>query len=145
MEYLTTYGWAILILAIVALVIVSSGLLTQRPTDICSFEYNLTCSSYYINSNGILNITIAQKTGYNITATYIGCDSNVSSSPILLPISDNVPNGGSFSSTVQCYYGGKYFNSSISGTYQGYVVLEYTSELSGYQHTNVGRIVYNIG
>jgi hypothetical protein len=144
MEYLTTYGWAILILAIVVLVIVSSGFLTQKPADLCSFQYNFTCTSYYINSNGILNVSITQRTGYNITATYIGCDSNVSSSAILKSISINVPNYGNFSETLQCYYSGKDFNSTIGSSYKGYIIFEYTNSLSGYAHTIAGRIVYNI-
>ncbi len=144
MEYVTTYGWAILILTIAVLVIVTSGFLTPKPINLCFFQYNFTCTSYTINSNGILNVSILQRTGYNITTTYMGCDSNASSSPILSYIPANVPNGGSFSETLQCYSSGKDFNSTLGAYYKGYIILEYTSSISGYAHTVAGRIIYNI-
>ncbi|MCL5008176.1 MAG: hypothetical protein M1562_02925 [Candidatus Marsarchaeota archaeon] len=143
-EYLTTYGWAILIIAIVIAVIFSSHILMQPQTQLCTFTANFTCTSA-LNSNGIVNLSIEQNTGGQIDITAIGCNSAENTS-FMTQISPSLvlDNGNSISKSVQCYTDGKEFNKTVGTTFHGYVIINYTNPISGFNHIAVGDLIRDI-
>src|SRR5271154_1936866 len=75
MEYLTTYGWAILIIGIALIVIfslVSSG--ATQPPQQCLLPAGFSCLNYYMTQNGMLQLNLLQSTQYPITITSVGCN-----------------------------------------------------------------------
>src|SRR5271155_5865269 len=75
MEYLTTYGWAILIIGLalaVLFALISSG--ATEPTQQCLFPAGFSCINYFMAQNGMLEINLLQSTQYPITITAIGCN-----------------------------------------------------------------------
>jgi hypothetical protein len=75
MEYLMTYSWAILIIALVLGVLYSLGALnpeTLKP-QVCSLSQPFYCSDQYLDTNGFLTLTIAQGSGSTIRINKIAC------------------------------------------------------------------------
>ncbi len=52
MEYLMTYGWAILVIVIVlaALIFLGTFNLTSKAPDVCKFQVGLHCQSWFLSS-----------------------------------------------------------------------------------------------
>jgi len=75
MEYLMTYGWAILVIIIVIAVLFYIGVLNPRnvtPTS-CTFPPGISCSSFKLTEEGNLKLTIGQATGHRIHIVNISC------------------------------------------------------------------------
>jgi len=75
MEYLMTYGWAILVIIIVIAVLFYIGVLNPRnvtPTS-CTFPPGISCASFKLVDDGTLYLTIGQATGKRINVTGILC------------------------------------------------------------------------
>jgi len=83
MEYLMTYGWAILVIIIVIAVLFYIGVLNPRnvtPTS-CTFPPGISCTSYKLDTNNTLNIRIGQSVGHRINLTGINCTLNTTRPP----------------------------------------------------------------
>jgi hypothetical protein len=81
MEYLMTYGWAILIIAVVLAALFSLNVFNagaQLGTS-CIGQPGFSCSSPVITQNGILSFTLGQGTGYSAYNAYISCVSSANS------------------------------------------------------------------
>ena len=75
MEYLMTYGWAILVIIIVIAVLFYIGVLNPRnvtPTS-CTFPPGISCASFKLTTSGALFLSIGQATGKRIMLTNISC------------------------------------------------------------------------
>jgi hypothetical protein len=109
-EYLTTYGWAILALIIVFAALISSGALTPNylVSEECAFGTNLQCNSALYNEagNSVFGITIFNGFPYKVKITDISIETQdgnkqvVWSSPIEMELESGT-------------------NKSISGTLTG--------------------------
>jgi len=78
MEYLMTYGWAILIIMVVLAVLFYLGVLnpqTVTPNQ-CTFPPGFTCVTNKLSLNGQLYLVVGQGTGKNIRITGINCTQN---------------------------------------------------------------------
>ncbi len=75
MEYLMTYGWAILmitvVLAIIFIIIGFSG--SNLLGNQCLPSAGISCSTPVLNSNGILTISFGQNQGSTINNAYLEC------------------------------------------------------------------------
>jgi len=75
MEYLMTYGWAILVIIIVIAVLFYIGVLNPRnvtPTS-CTFPPGISCSSFKLTTSNILTVRIGQAVGRRINVTNVSC------------------------------------------------------------------------
>jgi hypothetical protein len=80
MEYLMTYGWAILIIAVVLGVLFTLNVFSlgsQLGTS-CIGQPGYSCSVPAISSNGVLSFTLGLGTGYNIYNVVASCISSAS-------------------------------------------------------------------
>src|SRR5271154_5956592 len=75
MEYLTTYGWAILIIAI-ALAVLFDLISTAAagPPQTCLLPAGFSCQNYFMAQNGLLTLNLLQSTQNPISVTAIGCN-----------------------------------------------------------------------
>ena len=156
-EYLTTYGWAILILAIVLAAIVELGLFNpaQFTNQECVLPADFSCPYYSLDSNGNMLLGVIQNLQYPINVTRVGCSTN--STPKTYNAIDNpatsnqvyMPIGSSYNFTLTCYQGsGTNIGSPVvqnPGTvFQGSVIINYTDDLTGFPHSDTGKVVLKV-
>ena len=63
MEYLMTYGWAILIIAVVLVALFSLGVFKPSTASVCLGQTGFICQSAIYQANGNVIATIGQATG----------------------------------------------------------------------------------
>jgi len=97
MEYLMTYGWAILVIIIVIAVLFYIGVLNPRnvtPTT-CTFPPGISCSSFKLQESGVLSLTIGQATGHRINVYNISCTQQSVPDAAWVTMNKNISNGES--------------------------------------------------
>lgn len=121
-EYLTTYGWAILVLVILVAVLLSSGILSPSMalSEECTFGSNVPCEFALFNDGGTTKISLRLFNGfaYKIRIDSIDLKSDTGAKftwaegavPLVLESGDNVTLTGDFASllgegTVQKFSG----------------------------------------
>jgi hypothetical protein len=88
MEYLMTYGWAILIIAIILAALFNLGVFSNIEESVgnsCEGTVGYICSSPQLASNGLLSVTIGQLGKGTLTVTGLGC-SNTTAIPSTLTV-----------------------------------------------------------
>ncbi|MFI5412587.1 MAG: hypothetical protein ACHQX1_01720 [Candidatus Micrarchaeales archaeon] len=148
-EYLTTYGWAIIIIAVVLLALFNLGLFNPSSfvSTTCVFPAEFQClSAVLTGSTGSLNLTLQQATQSNINVTSIGCNNQGTISNMVTmnnPPSNQIQLsiGGANSFLVTCYQNGTVVNINPGQIYRGYVLVNYTSLTTGFPHTAEGSVV----
>jgi hypothetical protein len=158
MEYLMTYGWAILIIMIVLVVLFYLGVLNPAVPVQCTFPSGFTCISSKIDaSDGNLTLVIGEGTGHTIVITGVNCSDNMSSgyTPNIVFYGDtnnNVTmNSGSQEQVayptgplqVLCTHAYNGADTAISqqtvgATYSGNIYINYTEVDTGTNHIVVG-------
>jgi putative component of membrane protein insertase Oxa1/YidC/SpoIIIJ protein YidD len=154
MEYLMTYGWAILVIIIVIAVLFYIGVLNPRnvtPSS-CTFPPGLTCSSYKLHaSTAELDLRIGQATGHPIKITGIKCtqesgtpSANITSVDINIPIGEQRwVVGGDSGNTMVCFDASgtaAYSNPQLGEFYKGKIWVFYNEADTGITRTVVGDI-----
>lgn len=145
-EYLTTYSWAILIIGITLGALYALGLFNPSSfvSNQCLFPADFGCLSNFFYTNGMVFVNLEQSTPSSINITAIGCNAGglptnmtqyTFANQIFMPIGTNV------SISSSCYANGTIFSSQPSVLYKGYLLINYTSLQTGFQHELVGRIV----
>ncbi len=148
-EYLTTYGWALLIIGIVAVslfLIITSAPAVQE----CVLPAGFSCPAFYLSSNGMLFINLVQATQYPIEVTALGCVSPESTANMMvvnaigavLPPNTfvNMPVGSNYTFNIQCYSYGAPFSGSIKSAYTGYLIINYTNAYTNFPNTVYGSL-----
>ncbi|MEM3791116.1 MAG: hypothetical protein QXL16_00085 [Candidatus Micrarchaeaceae archaeon] len=149
MEYLTTYGWAILIIAIVLGVLVSLGLFSpgRLAPNQCLVEAGFTCLQVYLSANGLLTVNIEQTTSTPINVTGIECVNNVTFAYMQTPYNPpsnqiNINIGGNYTFSVFCKNSanGAVISGNPGSLFQGYFIMNYTDITTGFSHVLYGKI-----
>jgi hypothetical protein len=81
MEYLMTYGWAILVIAIVLAALFSLGVFngSNLTGTSCVASTGYLCQSPRLTSNGVLSLTFGQETGATIYDIELACTATAGS------------------------------------------------------------------
>jgi hypothetical protein len=146
-EYLTTYGWAIIIITIVLVAMFELGLFQPPVSTTCVFPAEFGClTAILYSTTGQVNLTLQQSTQSTINITAYGCNNSGNPSNMVLPFNPpsnqiTVPIGGTFTFNVLCYNNGTAVSITPGQLFKGYVVLNYTTLTSGFPHTAVGQLV----
>ncbi|MCL4383338.1 MAG: hypothetical protein M1168_00275 [Candidatus Marsarchaeota archaeon] len=146
MEYLMTYGWAILIIAVVLAALDMLGVFNPSAfaKTFCVFESGITCQSAILFTNGTADINIVQNTNSPINITSINCNTNPTdySNSItpntILAISDN------YSFSIQCFSNSTKFSGPIGSIFDGYITINYTDIESQFPHSNSAHVLLKI-
>ncbi len=145
-EYLVTYSWAILILAVAVGVLFYLGVF--NPTSLtntqCIFPAGISCRETSLAPNGILTINFEQATESPVNVTAIGCATSLNSTAQLLVPQVYLPIGGAENINVQCYLNNAPFTGKIGSTYQGYIIVNYTDTINNFNHQVVGTIITKV-
>lgn len=148
-EYLTTYGWALLVIAVVMAAFFVLVNPTQSVTPQCVLPAGLSCTTFYMATNGLLSITLLQTTQTPINVTTIGCNSINTVSNMQAPYNPptnqvSMQVGGTASFTTQCYSNTAQFSGNPGTTFTGYVFVNYTDVYTGFPHTAFGKLLVPI-
>ncbi len=77
MEYVITYGWAVLVITIALLFLAVIGAFNSRPTgNSCNPYPGYLCADPLMNTTGNLSLTFSEVQGYPMTITGIACTEN---------------------------------------------------------------------
>jgi hypothetical protein len=147
MEYLITYGWAILVISVVLSVLFYLGVLNPSAltNNQCLMPADFACLNAQLLSNGMITVIIQQQllTAINITA--VGCNTNQTVAQMTAQIpAVNLPIGGSSTFSVQCYSNGASWSAPINKIFDGYLVVNYTELQSGLPHTVYGQLIQKV-
>jgi hypothetical protein len=96
MEYLMTYGWALIILVAVLSVLFSMGVFNPQNymSEECSFQPSLPCRGASLSPDGVLKIYMTNGLGYEVDSWDIevegqkGSSSQQSDGTIIFTVSD---------------------------------------------------------
>lgn len=145
-EFLTTYGWAIMIIVLALAVMYTTGILNPgsygTATSKCTMPADFYCQNATLSSTGNLVFTIGQSTSAPIYVTAIGCNSVVSTGNMFSYAYPGIflPIGSNFTTYVQCYSGGTKFSGAVGALYGGYLILTYNNINTGFNQTVVGTL-----
>jgi hypothetical protein len=147
-EYLTTYGWALIIIAL-AVAVVFSLISSSPPQQQCILPAGLSCSSFFIATNGMLSVVLQQVTQTPINITSLACNTNpvfANAQQPYNPPSNQVPIqiGGSSQLNVQCWTSAAKFSGSVGTTFYGYLFVNYTDQFTGFPHTVYGKVAVTV-
>lgn len=151
MEYLMTYSWALLVVALVVATIFALGLFNPGAFvgTQCVLPAGLACTTVYIVSNGVLTLNFQQVTLNPINLSAFGCNRNQTVAHMQIPF--NPPTnqiqmqvGANYTFSVQCWAGASKFSSAPGGIFQGYVFVNYTEVNTGFPHTVPGQLTLKV-
>lgn len=162
LDYLISYGSALLILAAAIYVIASSGILAPYLSgSSCTPAPGYICNAYAINSSGALTVKLAQTTGTELEIKGAACSTILNSTNASLPRYGNIyaksfsayssayPNNdfanqivmqsdSSNSISVYCYGSGGHASSNPGSIFNGYLFINYT--VSGLTSNSVQEV-----
>jgi len=139
-EFLMTYGWAVLIILAVIAVLFYLGVLNtgNSAAKSCAFPAGFTCAEFSVDDSGRLYLDLGQATGRTITVTGIGCATG-GSAPSLTSVSVVIGNGMHANVTdaagVQCA-------GDASNPFKARLVVQYTMAGSPLTRNATGEVEY---
>ncbi len=151
MEYLMTYGWAILIIAIALSALYALGIF--NPSSFvgseCILPAGLSCTSVSLAPNGMLTINLEQATLSTINITAYGCNTNTTLAHMQTPLNPpsnqiNMLIGSNYTFSVQCWSGASMYSGSAGNAFEGYLLLNYTNTYSGFAQQAVGQLTAKV-
>ena len=134
-EYLTTYGWAIIIIAIVLVALYNLGVFSPGSfvNTTCIFPAEFGClNAVLYSSTDNINITLQQSTSSSIAVTAYGCNNlGTPTNMVTLATSVQLAIGGSMTFNVLCYNNGTALSINPGGVFKGYVLVK-KRQIMGY-------------
>lgn len=82
MEYLMTYGWAILVIVVVLAALLYLGVFNVPTPERCQLQTGINCNSFrLVGSSGALSLSLSNGLGKEITVTAVHCTKNTAFNP----------------------------------------------------------------
>ncbi len=117
MEYLITYGWAILIVAVALGVLWSLGLFSNKSVNnLCVGAAGYVCSNPVLVSNGVLSVSIEPISGSALTVTGLGCSNSSMQPSTFTSTSTTLPSLQTISLSFVCTLSSNAIGAPLSGT-----------------------------
>lgn len=125
MEYLMTYGWAILIIAVVLAVLFQLGVFGSSNFigTSCLANVGFTCANPILNTTGYLSVEIGQAGVNFLNVTGIACVNSTAAPASFQQLALSIPASESVPVIFQCPVSG----SSLGTPFTGYLWLKYNS------------------
>ncbi len=154
MEFLMTYGWAILVVLVVIGALASMGIMNPQKIipNKCNTPVGMACEDYVVTTNaednGTILLVLTNSRGEGITFTYINATSDELNTNCEWIGPEKVRNGKRFmfnitnSSTAKCKIPSSY--SGEIGKYAWGLDIKWYSTSKEYTHTASGEILASI-
>ena len=142
MEYLITYGWAVLIIAIVIAILFELGIFNStNTTPTCVAQAGFLCSSIKLDSLGVLSVTFGQSTGSPIMISGIGCSNSSSAPASFSVITETLQNGQQTTINFNCHSGSSQSGQSpIGSKFSGTLWIEYNTQSASDIKEQIGSV-----
>jgi len=127
MEFLMTYGWAVLILMVVIAILYYLGVFSPSPPRSCVFPAGFTCYEFEVYQNGSLYLDVGQATGKMVTVTAVGC--GVTGDIRWTTVNDVVVRSGTHANVTGL--AGAPCGGASASSFRGSAILNYTVSGSG--------------
>ncbi len=119
MEYLLTYGWSILIIAIALVVLFElgyfNGVNLGVPSE-CTAQIGFLCTTPNLNSTGNLTLTIGNNGGQDLVITGLGCSNSSAEPTTFSPVLLTLGQAQSKQVTFECQLASQTVGSSFKGS-----------------------------
>ena len=137
MEYLMTYGWAILIIAIVLASLFELGVFGSVHTGTaCIASVGFLCASPTMNTMGYLSINLGQAAGYPINITGVACTTSSSAPASFGSVTLNLASGSQATQVFSCP-----LTSGMIGSYfTGYLWIKYNTPTQTGLETQIATV-----
>ena len=139
MEYLMTYGWSILIIAIVLVSLFELGIFGSSSLSgngSCIAQTQFLCTKPILASNGILMATIGETLG-QVTLTGIACINNTSQPSSFNAVSPvTINNGETFQIGFYCHIS----SNAIGTSFNGNLWMQYNTPVASGQIIKIGSV-----
>lgn len=145
-EYLTTYGWAVLLILVVIAALFYLGVINPKSVlqSSCFFPADLTCRGYALNTSAYVALDFGQATGHPINITKFKCSAERNATPTALSSPITIANGDHrliTNGTQQCYTStGTVATGTAGNPYKGKFFVEYIELDTGFTHLVVGDV-----
>ena len=118
MEYLTTYGWAILLIAIILIAFFDLGVFGNgnATSTTCLAEVGFSCSNPLLNSTGNFSVELGNSFNYPLNITGVGCSNSTSAPSTFIPFLTQIFSNGQSNLTYQCTMQSNNIGASFAGT-----------------------------
>ena len=146
-EYLTTYGWAIIIIVIVLSVLFLVGAFNPSSSvhSECLFPAQIDCIGTTLGGTGTLDFDIENLFSNPIIITSVYCNSNGNlTNATTFPTAISVSPSSTGKLYAQCYYNGKQFSGPGGKLFEGYLIIDYISPSTGEHHLIKGRVIQTV-
>lgn len=144
MEFLMTYGWAIVVIIAVVSILFYLGIFS--PFDLasnnCAMPSGFSCYSFTVYQGGSLVLDIGQSTGRTILVNRVACDEGAAAHWTDVNESIESTMHGSIEN-VTCYNSDG-TTPQYGDVYHGNVYIEYTDIGTGYTHHVQGEISFTV-
>ncbi|MDD5317850.1 MAG: hypothetical protein PHF51_03925 [Candidatus ainarchaeum sp.] len=139
-EFLTTYGWALVLMLAAIAALIALGVLNPgaMAPEACSFPSGFTCYQFLIADNGTLVLDIGQATGKDVALTGIACSAETDPSPE--SVSLNITSGSHALTCGATCRKSDGTNATQGEYFSGKLVLYYTEKQTGVTHRVEGAI-----
>lgn len=146
-EYLTTYGWAIIIIVIVLSVLFLVGAFNPSSSvhSECLFPAQIDCIGTTLGGTGTLDFDIENLFSNPIIITSVYCNNNGNlTNATTFPTAISVSPSSTGKLYAQCYYNGKQFSGPGGKLFEGYLIIDYISPSTGEHHIIKGRVIQTV-
>ncbi len=129
MEYLMTYGWAILIIAIALSALFALGVFKPTVTNACIADSGYLCASPVMNTSGYLSVEFGTYNTQGMAITGLGCSKSSAAPSSMTAVNMHFSTGQESTLLFECPVASNAMGSSFSGTlwvqyaYEGYTGL----------------------
>jgi hypothetical protein len=148
MEFLMTYGWAVMIMLVVVAVLFMLGVFNPQNAapNSCVLPSGLSCFGYAVSDGGVLWLDVGQATGDDVTINAIGCSAK-ETDPTIIPLTNAYIASGrhvNLTGLPRCEkLDGSY--PAEGQYYRGNIIVIYTEQKTGIAHRVIGDIAYRVG
>ena len=147
MEFLMTYGWAILIMLVVISILFYLGVFSPETVSpkSCVLPAGFSCYGYKIATGGVLTLQLTQSTGHTVTIEDVRCSdadnpshSNTNNMPTIYSGEKaTLP-------AITCYKSDDTSTPAVGEYYRGTLVLKYMDLDTNIEHRITGDIGYRV-
>lgn len=146
LEFLTTYGWMLLILIAVLVVLSFLGYFNPPRPIACTFPANFVCRDWKLTTEGNFTLDLYQNTGHYITILGMNCTRNLDpNNPQFAPVNTYLINNDhaivANGTNIQCLdYNDAVVSGNVGGYYTGKIALYYVENDTRMQHVIIGDV-----